>query len=199
VPAAPEAAPTAVASRATVPPPSAQPPARPTPAAAAPSTRAPAPPPQQTAPSRSSDDFLDELPGHESPDGRAAAQALAEGYRSGSDSSSGFGASGRFNRRPRIPRHTPAEQPAVRTLAWILSAQSAHNRRTGRYGTLDELVASGDLPLNGPRSDDGFVRREYRFTVSGAGGSFRADAHPLSPRGRPFYVDDAGFVLVADD
>jgi hypothetical protein len=151
----------------------------------------------QTAPPPPSDDFLDELP-EERPDGRASGQALAEGYRSGGSSSS-FGASGGYRRRPRIPRHTPAEQPAVRTLAWILSAQKAHNRRTGRYGTLDELVASGDLPLSGPRTDDGFVRRQYRITVSAAGNTFRADAHPLSPRGRPFYVDDAGFVLVADD
>jgi hypothetical protein len=86
----------------------------------------------------------------------------------------------------------------VRVLAWILSAQNAHQRRTGRYGTLDELVASGDLPLSGQRTDDGFVRRQYRFTVRVAGDTFRADAHPLSSRGRPFYVDDAGYVLVAD-
>ena len=43
-------------------------------------------------------------------------------------------------------------------LAWILSAQKAHHQRTGRYGTLDELVDSGDLPLTGPRTADGFDR-----------------------------------------
>jgi hypothetical protein len=84
----------------------------------------------------------------------------------------------------------------VRALAWILSAQNAHYRRTGSYGTLDQLVRSGDLPLDGQRSGDGFVRRQYRFTVTAAGDGFRAEARPLSPRGRPFYVDDAGFVLV---
>jgi hypothetical protein len=80
-----------------------------------------------------------------------------------------------------------------------LSAQNAHHRRTGRYGTLDELVAANDLPLAGQRTGDGFVRRQYRFRVTGGGDSFRADAQPLSPRGRAFYVDDTGYVLVADD
>jgi hypothetical protein len=87
----------------------------------------------------------------------------------------------------------------VATLAWILQAQTAHLRRTGRYGSLPELVDSGDLPLNVERSDDGFVRRQYRFTVAASGQSFRADAQPLAPRGRAFYTDDSGFVLVADD
>jgi hypothetical protein len=86
----------------------------------------------------------------------------------------------------------------VRALAWILSAQNAHHKRTGSYGTLDELVESGDLPLAGTRTRDGFVRRQYRFTVTGQGDAFRADARPLTPLGRAFYVDDAGFVLVAE-
>jgi len=123
---------------------------------------------------------------------------LAQQYRSGSGSSNTFGATGQYNRRPRIPRHAPTEQPAVRALAWILSAQKAHFARTGRYGTLSELVGAGDLPLGGNWTTDGFSRRQYRFTVSAAGDSFRADARPLAPRGRAFYVDDAGYVLVAD-
>jgi hypothetical protein len=86
----------------------------------------------------------------------------------------------------------------VRALAWILSAQNAHFRRTGRYGSLRELVDSGDLPLTGEWSDDGFVRRQYRFSVTASGRSFRADAQPLDPLGRAFYTDDSGFVLVAD-
>ena len=84
----------------------------------------------------------------------------------------------------------------MRALAWILSAENAHLRRTGRYGTLDELVEAGDLPLHGERSDDGFARQRYRFTVSASGETFRAEARPLAPAGRAFYVDDAGFVLV---
>jgi hypothetical protein len=86
----------------------------------------------------------------------------------------------------------------VRALAWILSAQKAHLRRTGRYGTLDELVKAGDLPLRGERTGDGFVRQQYRFTVTAAGNTFRAEAQPLSPAGRAFYTDDSGFVLVDD-
>jgi hypothetical protein len=135
----------------------------------------------------------------ETPDGRAAGEALAQQYSSGGSSSSGFGSTSRFKKRPRIPRHTAAETPAVRALAWILSAQNSHFRRTGRYGTLRELVASGDLPLTGEWTDDGFARRGYRFTVTAPGKSFRADARPLSPRGRAFYTDDSGFVLVADN
>jgi hypothetical protein len=84
----------------------------------------------------------------------------------------------------------------VRALAWILSAQNGHLRRTGRYGTLDELVKAGDLPLRGERSEDGFVRQQYRFTISASGDTFRAEARPLSPAGRAFYTDDSGFVLV---
>jgi hypothetical protein len=141
--------------------------------------------------------FLDELP-EEEVDSRAAAQALAGAYGGGDRPQ--FGASARYNKRPRIPRDTrPPEIPAVRGLAWILSAQNAHFRRTGRYGTLEQLVASGDFPYAGPRSANGFDRKEYRFTITSSGDEFRADARPLSPRGRPFYVDDNGFVLVADD
>jgi serine/threonine-protein kinase len=157
------------------------------------SAQAAPPPPPPT------DDFLDQLP-RDAPDGRAAGNALADQYRSGrgSGSSSSFGSSGQYRRRPRIPRHAPAEQPAVRALAWILSAQKAHRRRTGRYGTLDELVKAGDLPLRGERTGDGFVRQQYRFTVTAAGNTFRAEAQPLSPAGRAFYTDDSGFVLVDD-
>ncbi len=157
------------------------------------------PPPQAAPPPPPADDFLDQLP-QEAPDGRAAGNALADQYRSGrgSGSSSSFGSSGQYKRRPRIPRHGPAEQPAVRGLAWILSAQKAHRRRTGRYGTLDELLKAGDLPLTARRSENGWVRQQYRFTVTAAGNTFRAKAQPLSPAGRAFYTDDSGFVLVDD-
>jgi hypothetical protein len=123
---------------------------------------------------------------------------VARGFRSGGDSST-FGATGNYRRRPRIPRHTPAEKPAVYGLAWILSAQKAHLQRAGRYGTLDELVQAGDLPsVEQSASGDGFTRRQYRFTVRANGERFRADARPLAPRGRAFYVDEAGYVLVED-
>ena len=86
----------------------------------------------------------------------------------------------------------------MRTLAWILSAENAHLRRTGRYGTLDELVKAGDLPLPDEPGDGGWVRKQYRFTVTASGDTFRAEAQPLSPAGRAFYTDDSGFVLVDD-
>jgi serine/threonine protein kinase len=201
-PAPPVGTPTPVVARAATPPPTAAPPPpRPVPDSgpartASGSTTAAPQPPQQAPPPSSSDAFLDELPEEAAPDGRAAGEALAQQYRSEGTSSSGFGSSGRFRRRPRIPPHSPAEQPAVRALAWILSAQNAHHRRTGSYGSLDELVKSGDLPLSGARTEDGFVRRQYSFTITAAGDTFRAEARPLAPRGRAFYVDDNGFVLV---
>jgi hypothetical protein len=160
-------------------------------AAAAATSPAPLPPPA------GDDAFLDELPEPQAADGRAAGRALAEAY--GSGNAPAYGSQSRFKRRPRIPRDTrPAEQPAVRALAWILSAEKAHLQRTGRYGTLSELVDSGDLPLTGQRTADSFDRRQYRITISAAGEAFRADARPLSPLGRPFYVDENGYVLHAD-
>ena len=155
------------------------------------------PPPQAAPPPPPADDFLDQLP-QEAPDGRAAGNALADQYRSGRGSSSSFGSSGQYKRRPRIPPHLPAEQPAVRALARILSAQKAHRRRTGRYGTLDELVKADDLPLTARRSENGWVRQQYRITVTAAGNTFRAEAQPLSPAGRAFYTDDSGFILLDD-
>ena len=58
-------------------------------------------------------------------------------------------------------------------------------------------MEAGDLPLGGGWTGDGFTRRQYRFTVRATGDSFRAGAQPLAG-GRAFYVDDAGYVLVAD-
>ena len=170
-------------------------PPRTEPAASAPTEVAPAPPP-------AGEDFLDQLP-QDALDGRAAGEALAQQYRSGGGSGGGsgstFGATGRYNRRPRIPPHAPTEKPAVYGLAWILSAQKAHFGRTGRYGTLSELIEAGDLPsLAGEWSGDSFTRRQYRFTVRANGDRFRADAQPLAPRGRAFYVSDSGYVLVTD-
>jgi hypothetical protein len=98
------------------------------------------------------------------------------------------------------PDTTLVEQPAVRTLAWILTAEKAHRRRTGRFGSFSELVRSRDLPLPQAASPDGFERRGYRFTVRTTEEGFRAEARPLGPEGaRAFYVDEAGYVLVEDD
>ena len=57
-------------------------------------------------------------------------------------------------------------------------------------------MKAGDLPLTARRSDDGWVRKQYRFTVTASGDTFRAEAQPLSPAGRAFYTDDSGFVLL---
>jgi len=85
----------------------------------------------------------------------------------------------------------------VRTLAWILTAEKAHHRRTGRFGSFEELVHGRDLPL-GSASGDGFERAGYRFTVKVTDAGFRADALPRTPDGRAFYVDEAGYVLPED-
>jgi serine/threonine protein kinase len=156
-------------------------------------------PPAAAPPAAPSDAFLDTMPS-EAPDGRAVGRELAQGYNSshgGGDS--GFGTSRALRRRPLFPRHAPAERPAVAGLRWILVAENGHHRQTGRYGTLAELVRSGDLPLQQRLAGGALERNGYRFTVTVAGDSFRADARPLSPGPRAFYVDDSGFVLVADE
>jgi len=40
---------------------------------------------------------------------------------------------------------------------------------------------------------------QHARVITAAGEEFRADATPLSARGRAFYVDDNGYVLEADD
>ena len=166
--------------------------------AAAPATRSAPPPLTATPPSAGPDDaFLDSLPQDDAPDGRAAGAEVAQGFRSGGGANSSFGSSRSHSRRPVIPKHTLVEQPAVRTLAWILAAQKSHHRRTGGYGSFAELVRGRDLPLPpGSVSGDGFDRRGYRFVVKKTEEGFRADAQPLTPDGgRPFSVDEAGVVL----
>jgi serine/threonine protein kinase len=165
--------------------------------AAAPSRVVSAPPvvPSAAAP----DAFLDTMP-NEAPDGRAAARELTQAYSSSSGGgSSSYGTSRQLPRRPLFPRHAPAERPAVAGLRWILVAENAHHRKTGRYGTLAELASSGDLPLRQSLSGGAFQRNGYRFTVKATSDSFRADARPLAPGPRAFYVDDNGFVLAADE
>jgi len=173
----------------------AKPPASSTPSGpathAAPSTSAA---PGSPAPS---DDFLDSIPTDDSPDGRAMAAELSRGFSSSGGNSS-FGTSRNLRRRTVIPPHTAAEQPAVRTLAWILTAEKAHHRRTGRFGSFSEIVGARDLPLEQAPGSDGFSRRGYRFTVRTTDEGFRAEAQPQTSDGRAFYVDEAGYVLILD-
>jgi hypothetical protein len=137
---------------------------------------------------------LDTLP--PMPDGRELGDAAARAFRG--EGSSGSGIAGRrYNPRPRIPRDaTPAEMPAVRTLAWILYAQTAFHKAHGRYGTLQELQQARLLTLDVSFREGAFERRGYGFLMKGGPQEFRVDATPLSGAGRPFYVDDNGFVIV---
>jgi len=140
--------------------------------------------------------YLDELP-PETPDGRAAGEALAQKYRSGG--SSGY-TSTRFRARPLFPPGTTlAERPAIGTLLHLHQAEEAYRRKNGRYGSPRELADAGFLRLDVPVSAEGFRRARYAFRVTAGGDSYRADASPLGGSGRAFMVDDSGFVRLPDD
>jgi hypothetical protein len=84
--------------------------------------------------------YLDELP-PETPDGRAAGEALAQKYRSGG--STGYTGT-RFRARPLFPPGTTlAERPAVGTLLHLHQAEEAYHRKNGRYGNPRELAEAG--------------------------------------------------------
>jgi hypothetical protein len=137
--------------------------------------------------------FLDEVPS-EGPDGRASGEALAQKYRSGG--SSGL-SSTRFARRGRFPRNIAlGERAAVATLAHILFAQEAFKRTSDRYGSLQELKGAGLLHLDVPFAAGVFQRARYRFQLSAEQGEFKVNATPLGLGGRPFVVDDSGYVTV---
>jgi serine/threonine protein kinase len=140
--------------------------------------------------------FLDEAP-TETPDGRAAGEALAQKYRAGG--SSGYSTT-RFPARPRWPRGlTRAEGPAVRTLLHIHSAEEAYHRKTGRYGNLREMAGTTSFGLDVPFGAEGFERARYGFHVTVEKDGYRALAAPLAPIGRAFVVDDSGFVRLRDE
>jgi hypothetical protein len=197
---APATAPTAAAAGAAAAPPPArvsgvprlQPPPT-TPPVPPPSAPEPAPPGGATGGEYA---YLDELP-PETPDGRAAGEALAQKYRSGG--SSGY-TSTRFRARPLFPRGTTLlERPAVGTLLHLHQAEEAYHRKNGRYGNPRELVDSGFLRLDVAVSAEGFRRARYGFRVTAGADSYRADALPLAAQGRAFMVDDSGFVRFPED
>jgi serine/threonine protein kinase len=139
--------------------------------------------------------YLDELP-PETPDGRAAGEALAQKYRSGGSSSY---SSTRFRARPRFPEGTtPAERPAVGTLLHLHQAEEAYHRKNGRYANARELAEAGFLRVDVPVSAEGFRRARYGFRIAAGADSYRADAIPLAANGRAFMVDDSGFVRFPD-
>jgi serine/threonine-protein kinase len=180
------------------------------PATAPPATAAVAPPPtqavrtpppvrQQTAPppQEQSGSFLDEEPTEEQVDGREAGQRLADGYRStnGSSRSGTFGATGRFQARARTPRAmAPVERPALGTTRHVIDAEEQFHAKNGRYGTLTELAKAGTLFVDVPLQATSFVRRGYRFELQHSGDSFRVNAVPIAPGGRPFTGDDSGII-----
>jgi serine/threonine-protein kinase len=140
--------------------------------------------------------YLDQLP-PETPDGRAAGDALAQKYRAGG--STGYTTS-RFRARPLFPPGTTLpERPAVGTLLHFHQAEEAFHRKNGRYGNPRELADAGLLRLDVPVSAEGFRRARYGFRVTAGAGAYRADALPLAGTGRAFMVDDSGFVRLPDE
>jgi eukaryotic-like serine/threonine-protein kinase len=155
----------------------------------------PPPPPSQGAeaagPAAGDFTYLDELPS-ETPDGRAAGEALAQKYRSGGSTSYN---TTRFRARALFPSGTTlAERPAVGTLVHLHQAEEAYHRKNGRYGSARELADAGFLRVDVPVSAEGFRRARYGFRVTAAADSYRADAVPLAANGRAFMVDDSGYV-----
>jgi hypothetical protein len=140
--------------------------------------------------------YLDQLP-PETPDGRAAGEALAQKYRSGG--SSGYTTT-RFRARAMFPPGTTLmERPAIGTLLHLHQAEEAYHRKNGRYGSPRELVDAGFLRLDVPVSGEGFRRAHYVFRVTAGADGYRADAVALGAQGRAFMVDDSGFVRFPDD
>jgi serine/threonine-protein kinase len=134
-------------------------------------------------------------------DGREAGEALADKFRSnqGSRTSSGFGATGRFQRRERSPRDlSPFERPAVATLRHIIDREEAFHRREGRYATFADLGRSGAF-LDVPSQTLTFQRRGYRFELALESDGFRIVAEPTAPGPRSFVGDDSGFIRAGVD
>jgi eukaryotic-like serine/threonine-protein kinase len=137
--------------------------------------------------------FLDDEP---SGDGRAAGDAVADQFRNNRGSQSGpYGSTRRFNRRERSPRDLmPVERPAVATIRYVIERQELLKRRTGHYGTLNELVRAADFRLDVAHGPQAFQRRGYKFEMDSDAESFKLTATPLGPNGRSFTGDDSGII-----
>jgi serine/threonine-protein kinase len=150
----------------------------------------------QAEPAAGDFSHLDEVPGDDGGDGRAAGDALAQKYRS--DGTSSY-TTGRYRARPPVPRGiTLQERPAVATLLYLSSVEQAYHGRSGRYGSLRELHDAGLLVLDVPVDAAGFKRARYGFRLTVESDGFRAEAVPQAPVGRPFVVDDTGKVRFLD-
>jgi serine/threonine protein kinase len=128
-------------------------------------------------------------------DGREAGERAAEGYRGdrGRPNSS-FGTNRRFRPREKFPRDvTPAERRGVFVLLNVMHYQALHRQRTGRYGTLQQV-----LPRQVP-SPTSFDHAGYRFDMAVESDGFKVVATPLSMGMRGFVADDTGIVRYADE
>jgi hypothetical protein len=153
-------------------------------------------PPAQAEPAPGDFSHLDEVPGDEGADGRAAGDALAQKYRS--DGTSSY-TTGRYRARPNIPRGiTLQERPAVATLVYLNSVEQAYHGSNRKWGTLRELHDAGLLVLDVPVDAAGFRRARYGFKLTVESDGFRAEAVPQAPVGRSFVVDDTGKVRFLD-
>jgi hypothetical protein len=128
-------------------------------------------------------------------DGREAGDRLADTYRTDRGSGSGsFGTNRRFRARERFPRDTtPAERRGVFVLLNVVHYQALHHQRTGRYGTLQQVLPR---PVPSPTS---FEHAGYRFDMTVEPDGFKVVATPLAMGLRGFVADDTGFVRFADE
>jgi len=152
--------------------------------------------PSQAEPPAGDFSHLDEIPGGEGADGRAAGDDVARKFRNEGQSNY---TTGRYAARPNVPRGiTVQERPAVATLLYLNSVEQAYHGRSGKWGSLHDLHAAGLLMLDVGLEQSGFKRAHYGFRLTVESDGFRAEAVPQAPIGRPFVVDDTGKVRFLD-
>jgi hypothetical protein len=123
--------------------------------------------------------------------GRETGAGVADTYRSDRGSSGSFGATGRLRARAKVPRDlTVPEKRAAVVLLNMLGLQAVHKRRTGSYGTFQEVMP---VPVGSPSR---FDRAGYRFDLKVESDGFTIMA--TSTHGRALQVDDSGFVTYVE-
>jgi hypothetical protein len=123
--------------------------------------------------------------------GRDTGAAVADTYRRDRGTGGSFGATGRFRARPKVPRDlTMGERRAAVVLVNLMGLQAVYHKRTGRYGSFQEVmpvaVASGN------RLD----RASYRFDLKLGDDGYTIVATSMS--GRALQADDSGFVTYVE-
>lgn len=98
-------------------------------------------------------------------------------------------------------RKNANEVQAISALRSINNAQEMYHRREGSFGTVEDLVLSGDLDETFDPTDS---RRGYRFFDDEApdGSTWAITAEPLDPGGtgdRFFYIDISGVIRFAEN